>query len=121
MSEREMADPQTYRGGVEEPEDAKGGAPGGVVPRDLVDEPTSATSDDQAMNDDALGGWASEEAEHQVPRDGGDNADATRDGGPDPDSPSRTGAGSVPDTRGRVGDAEDSEGQDATPSGAAGA
>ena len=28
MSEREMADPQTYRGGVEEPADAKGGAPG---------------------------------------------------------------------------------------------
>ena len=27
MSEREMADPQTYRGGVEEPEDAKGGPP----------------------------------------------------------------------------------------------
>ncbi len=28
----------------------------------------------------------------QVPRDGGDNADATRGGGPDPDSASNTGS-----------------------------
>jgi hypothetical protein len=41
----------------------------------------------------------------QVPRDGGDNADATSSGGPDPDADSRTGSGSVPDTDGRVGDA----------------
>ena len=41
----------------------------------------------------------------QVPRDGGDNADATSVGGPDPDADSRTGAGSAPDTEGRVGDA----------------
>ena len=121
MSEREMADPQTYRGGVEEPEDAKGGAPGGMVPRDMVDEPTSPPSDEFEMKDESLGGWAREESEHQVPRDGGDNADATRDGGPDPDSPSRTGAGSVADQRGRVGQAHDSEGEDATPDGAAGA
>jgi hypothetical protein len=102
MSEQEMADPQTYRGGVEESPDAKGGAPGGIVPRELVDEPTSGKSDPQEMSDSALGGWASEEAEEQVPRDGGDNADATRYGGPDPDSRSRVGAGSVPDS-GRVG------------------
>jgi hypothetical protein len=105
MSEREMADPQTYRGGVEEPADAKGGAPGGLVPRDLVDEEPSAKADEQEMSDDALGGWAAEESEHQVPRDGGDNADATRDGGPDPDSPSRVGAGSVP-RPGITGDAD---------------
>jgi hypothetical protein len=43
----------------------------------------------------------------QVPRDGGDNADATRNGGPDPDSASRTGSGSVAETPGRVGDATD--------------
>ena len=95
MSE-ETADPQT--------EDATGGA-----------------EDEFAMKDESLGGWAKEESEHQVPRDGGDNADATRDGGPDPDSPSRTGAGSVVDTRGRVGEAHDTEGEDATPDGAAGA
>ena len=40
----------------------------------------------------------------QVPRDGGDNADATRGGGPDTDADSRTGSGSDPDA-GRVGDA----------------
>jgi len=41
----------------------------------------------------------------QVPRDGGDKADATSAGGPDPDVDSRTGSGSAPDTEGRVGDA----------------
>ena len=30
----------------------------------------------------------------QIPRDGGDDADATSCGGPDPDSASRTGSGS---------------------------
>jgi hypothetical protein len=121
MSEQ-LGDPQTYRGGTEEPADAKGGAPGASgVPRDMVDEPTSDASDAQELKDDSMGGWAGEESEHQVPRDGGDNADATRDGGPDADSPSRTGAGSVADQAGRVGDAETEEGQDATPSGAEGA
>ena len=57
----------------------------------------------------------------QVPRDGGDKADATHHGGPDPDSPSRTGAGSVPDTPGQVGDASDESGESATPDGAEGA
>ncbi len=97
MSEKEMADPQTYRGGVEEPADAKAGAPGGLVPREMVDEETSERADEQEMSDAALGGFATEEPSTQVPRDGGDDADATRDGGPDPDSPSRTGSGSVPD------------------------
>lgn len=96
MTEREMRDPQTYRGGVEEPVDAKSGAPGGVVPREMVDEPTSPQSDEQELRDESLGGWAKEEMESQVPRDGGDEADATTDGGPDPDSPSRVGVGSVP-------------------------
>jgi hypothetical protein len=118
----ELGDPKTYRGGTEEPSEAKGGAPGASgVPREMVDEPTSGASDPQELKDESLGGWASEESEHQVPRDGGDNADATRDGGPDPDSPSRTGAGSVPDQRGRVGDAETADGDDANPTGAEGA
>ena len=67
MSEREMADPQTYRGGVEEPEEAKGGAPGGVVPRDMVDEPVSPPSDEQELSDEALGGFADEEPERSGP------------------------------------------------------
>jgi hypothetical protein len=121
MSEQ-LGDPQAYRGGSEEPKDAKGGAPGaGGVPREMVDEPTSDASGEQDLKDESLGGWASEESEHQVPRDGGDNADATRDGGPDADSPSRTGAGSVADQTGRVGDAETESGEDANPSGAEGA
>jgi hypothetical protein len=105
MSEREMADPQKFRGGVEEPAEAKGGAPGGVVPREMVDEPTSSPSDEQELKDESLGGFATEEATEQVPRAGGDDADATTDGGPDPSSPSRTGAGSVPEP-GRVGNVE---------------
>lgn len=107
MSEREMREPQTYRGGVEESKDAKGGAPGGVVPRDMIDEPTSPPSDDQELRDDAQGGWAKEEGSSQIPRDAGDDADATTDGGPDPDSPSRVAAGSDPD-HGRTGDVETS-------------
>lgn len=103
MSEKETADPQSYRGGVQEPDDAKGGAPGGMVPRDMVDEQTSGQADEQEMSDKALGGFATEEPSVQVPREGGDDADATRDGGPDPDSPSRTGSGSVPDP-GRTGE-----------------
>jgi hypothetical protein len=119
MSQDEMDDPQTYRGGAEEPGDAKAGAPGASgVPRDLVDENVSDDSDEQAMSGDALGGFPSEEPSVQVPRDGGDNADATQQGGPDPDSPSRTGSGSVPETPGRVGDADEAGGESANPSGA---
>jgi hypothetical protein len=120
MSEREMADPQTYRGGAQEPEGAKGGAPGGVVPREMVDEPTSPPSDEQELKDESLGGWAQEESEHQVPRDGGDNADATRDGGPDPTSQSRVGGGSSGNVPGRVGDAHTTEGEDAATGGTKG-
>ena len=120
MSEQ-MADPQTYRGGVEEPEDAKGGARAPVECRARWSTSPLGPVGRHEMKDDSLGGLAAEESEHQVPRDGGDNADATRDGGPDPDSPSRTGAGSVADTRGRVGDASTTEGEDANPSGAEGA
>ncbi len=67
--------------------------------------------DPHAMRDDmsdnaSSGSWADNIVPSvQVPRDGGDKADATRQGGPDPDSPSRTGSGSVPETPGRVGDA----------------
>jgi hypothetical protein len=107
MSEREMADPQTYRGGVEEPADTKGGAPGGIVPREMVDEATSGPSSEHELKDESLGGWAKEEVDYQVPRDGGDNADATRDGGADPDSPSRVGSGSDPNA-GRVGNVKTS-------------
>ena len=83
----------------------------------MVDEPTAGASGEHDLKDDSLGGYAAEESEHQVPRDGGDLADATRDGGADADAPSRTGAGSVADTPGHVGDASTAEGEDANPSG----
>ncbi len=96
MSDRDTTDPLDTRGGVAEAEEAKGGAPGGIVPRDLIDEDTSPADDAMEMKDAALGQFGEPDPSVRVPRDGGDNADATRDGGPDPDSPSRTGAGSVP-------------------------
>jgi hypothetical protein len=71
-----------------------------------TDEPQDAA---HAMRDDMSDRAFADSGEIvrsvQVPRDGGDNADATRGGGPDPDADSRTGAGAVPDTPGRVGDA----------------
>jgi len=104
MSQDEMDDPQTFRGGVQESGDAKGGAPGAAgVPRDQIDENVSDDADAQAMSSDALGGFASEEPSVQVPRDGGDDADATRDGDADSESPARTGSGSEANTPGRVG------------------
>jgi len=104
MSQDEMDDPQTYRGGADEPDKAKAGAPGSSgVPRDLVDEDVSDDSDEQAMSGDALGGFPSEEPSVQVPRDGGDDADATTQGDADAESPARTGSGSDANTPGRVG------------------
>ncbi len=102
MSEHETADPQTYRGGVQEPDDAKGGAPGGLVPRDMIDQQPAPPSDEQEMSPKALGGLASEPATEQVPRDGGDNATATTDGGPDDTPGSWAGEKANPD-HGRTG------------------
>ena len=105
MSEHQTEDPQTYRGGANEPDEAKGGAPGGVVPREMVDEPTSGKSDEQEMSPDALGGIATETATEQVPRDGGDDADATNIGGQDDTRGSWAGEKSNPD-HGRTGETE---------------
>jgi hypothetical protein len=106
MSEHQTEDPQTYRGGADEPDDAKGGAPGaGGVPREMVDEPVSGQSDEQEMSPDALGGLATETATEQVPRDGGDDADATNIGGPDDTRGSWAGEKANPD-HGRTGKTE---------------
>ncbi len=102
MSE-ETADPQTFRGGVDEPDGAKDGAGGGAgVPRDLVDEDVSGKSDPQEMSGDALGGLAAETNTEQVPRDGGDDADATHQGGQSDTRGSWAGEKSNPD-HGRTG------------------
>ena len=105
MSEHQTEDPQTYRGGANEPDEAKGGAPGGMVPREMVDEPVSGQSDEQEMNPDALGGLATETNTEQVPRDGGDDADATNIGGQDDTRGSWAGEKANPD-HGRTGETE---------------
>ena len=76
------------------------------MPEPETDEPQDAAQAMRSdMSDKAFSAGADIVRSVQVPRDGGDNADATRAGGPDPDSASRTGSGSVPDTPGRVGNA----------------
>ena len=77
-------DPRTYRGGVHEAGDAKGGvAEDGVVPRDMVDEPGSApperADDEQALSDRSLGQVTdrSDPSEDNIDSEGGDDADAT--------------------------------------------
>jgi len=106
MSEHQTEDPRNFRGGVNESDSAKGGAgDSGIVPREMVDEPTSGQSDEQEMNPDALGGLATETATEQVPRDGGDDADATHMGGQDDTRGSWAGEKSNPD-HGRTGKTE---------------
>ncbi len=106
MSEHEMDDPQTYRGGVEEPEGAKGGAPGGLVPRDLVDEDTSPPSDPQELGAEMTGSLADEPNTEQVPRDAGDDADATNIGGHEDTRGSWAGEKANPD-HGRTGQTDE--------------
>jgi hypothetical protein len=103
MSEQQTTDPKTYRSGADEPEDAK---PEGIVPRELVDEPASPPSDEQEMRPDALGNIASEPAAEQVPRDAGDDADATNIGGPDDTRGSWAGEKANPD-HGRTGQTDE--------------
>ena len=107
MSPGEMDDPQTYRGGVDEPDSAKGGAGDtGIVPRELVDEDPSPPSDEQELDSKHLGGLADEPATEQVPRDGGDDADATNTGGYDDTPGSWAGEKANPD-HGRTGKTEE--------------
>jgi len=102
MADQETADPRTFRGGAQGPDDAKGGAPGGIVPRALLDEQPSPPSDPQEMNPDALGRLASEPPSESVPRDGGDDADAPKQGGYDDTPGSWAGEKANPD-HGRTG------------------
>lgn len=97
------SDPRDYRGGVHESGDEKGNE--GVVPREMVDEDTSGQTDEQEMNPEALGGLATETATEQVPRDGGDDADATHQGGQDDTPGSWAGEKANPD-HGRTGKTE---------------
>ncbi len=81
-------DPRTYRGGVHEAGDAKGGiADDGIVPRDMIDEPGAPpperADDEQALPDSSLGKVTdrSDPSEDNIDRSGGDEADATSHGG----------------------------------------
>ena len=81
-------DPRTYRGGVHEAGDAKGGvADDGIVPRDMVDEPGAPpperANDDQALSDASLGQVTdrSDPSQDNIDRTQGDAADATSHSG----------------------------------------
>lgn len=78
------ADPREYRGGVHEPADAKGedawADNEGVVPREMVDEPTADTSADENQLVDSVQGQVTDKDPHDsaIDESGGDEADATK-------------------------------------------
>jgi hypothetical protein len=76
-------DPREYRGGVREPQDAKGGEDSwadseGVVPREMIDDVPPEDAGEQDLKDAAMG----EVTDHDhtgeaIDKSGGDDADAT--------------------------------------------
>jgi hypothetical protein len=84
-------DPREYRGGVQEPADAKGGSDTwadneGVVPREMVDDPGTPpperTGDDQALADASLGQVTDRDpTDDNIDESSGDAADATSHSG----------------------------------------
>jgi len=85
-------DPRTYRGGVREPEDAKGGTDSaadteGVVPREMIDDPPPQDgSDPQELGDAALGRVTDKDpTDDTIDHSAGDQADATSFSGPGAD------------------------------------
>ncbi len=75
-------DPREYRGGVREPEDAKGDWADneGIVPREMVDEPPSEEeqADPHALTSDMTGEVTGHDhAGEKIDLSGGDEADAT--------------------------------------------
>ncbi len=84
----EQQDPRTFRGGVHEAGDAKGGvADDGIVPREMVDEPgdppPERADDEQALSANSLGEVTdrSDPSQDNIDRSGGDEADATAQSG----------------------------------------
>lgn len=75
-------DPREYRGGVREPQQG-GGGDEGIVPREMVDEPTAATSSDNNELGDAVQGQVTDRDPHDsaIDESGGDAADATSHSG----------------------------------------
>lgn len=79
MDER-TEDPREYRGGVREPEDAKGDWADneGVVPREMIDDVSSEDPDPQALDSDVTGEVTGQgRDEDTIERTAGDDADAT--------------------------------------------
>ena len=79
-------DPREYRGGVREPDDAKGGAGAdteGVVPREMLDDPPpQENAGEQDLKDAAMGEVTGHDhAGEAIDKSGGDEADATTQGG----------------------------------------
>jgi hypothetical protein len=80
-------DPREYRGGVQEPEEAKqGNADEGIVPREMVDDPGAPPPEreqDQALSDSSMGQVTdrSDPSQDNIDHSGGDEADATSHSG----------------------------------------
>jgi hypothetical protein len=72
-------DPREYRGGVREPQEG-GQGDEGIVPREMVDEPTADTSPEANELGDAVQGQVTDRDPHDsaIDESGGDDADATR-------------------------------------------
>jgi len=72
------ADPREYRGGVREP-DESGQGDEGLVPREMVDEPTADTSADENQLGDAVQGEVTDKdpQDSAIDESQGDEADAT--------------------------------------------
>jgi hypothetical protein len=72
-------DPREYRGGVREPQEG-GQGDEGIVPREMVDEPTADTSPEANELGDAVQGQVTDKDPHDsgIDESGGDEADATK-------------------------------------------
>jgi|tagenome__1003787_1003787.scaffolds.fasta_scaffold18936225_2 hypothetical protein len=76
-------DPREYRGGVREPEDAKGGQESwadteGVVPREMIDDTGPEPTGEQDLKDAAMGQVTDHDHTGEaIDKSAGDQADAT--------------------------------------------
>ena len=73
------SDPREFRGGVREPGPETGEGDEGVVPREMVDEPTADTDPNENELVDSVQGQVTDKDPHDsaIDRSGGDEADAT--------------------------------------------
>jgi hypothetical protein len=73
------SDPREYRGGVREP-DTEGQGDEGLVPREMVDEPTADTNPNENELGDAVQGQVTDKDPHDsaIDTSQGDQADATQ-------------------------------------------